>query len=118
MYTFKASTQKCILLVIRDAHVLAKLLMGINYYYVLRRERNNFNPPVAFLKPKNEGIAEFIRLLASELLKARPEQSMKIDHRQSIDQSISIGVSIWVKILITDAENFLKVDWLERAAFI
>ena len=36
---------------------------------VLRRERNNFNPPVAFLKPRNEGIAEFIRLLASELLK-------------------------------------------------
>ena len=36
---------------------------------VLRRERNNFNPPVAFLKPNNEGIAEFIRLLASEMCK-------------------------------------------------
>ena len=33
------------------------------------REINNFNPPVAFLKPRNEGIAEFNRLLASELLK-------------------------------------------------
>ena len=34
------------------------------------RERNiNFNPTVAFLKPRNEGIAECIRLLASELQK-------------------------------------------------